>query len=311
MAGFSHLHLHTEFSLLDGACRIRDVLSRARTLHQTAVAITDHGVMYGVQQFFKEAKKAGVKPIVGCEVYVAPRSRFDKNHSLDSERYHLILLCKNETGYRNLMKLVSLSFTEGFYTKPRVDRELLERYADGLVCLSGCLFGEVQRLILSGDVEAAAAAARWHNTVFGDGNYYLELQDHGTEEDVAVLSGLRKIHEATGIPYAATNDVHYVQREDAEVQKVLVCIQTNKTIDEDTGLDFKTDSFYLKSAAEMEALFSDYPDAVTNTQKIADMCHLEFEYGITKLPDFQLTENISHSDYLRQLSMYSASMHVS
>ncbi len=301
MTDFTHLHLHTEYSLLDGACRIGDVLARAKELGQTAAAITDHGVMYGVQHFYKEAKKAGVKPIIGCEVYVAPRSRLDKTHTLDGERYHLILLCENETGYQNLLKLVSLSWTEGFYTKPRVDRELLERYANGLICLSGCMFGEVQRLVLSGDIEAAVSAAQWHRHVFGDGNYFLELQDHGTEEDKAVLFGLKKVHEITGIPYAATNDAHYVRKEDAEVQKVLVCIQTNKTVDEDTGLDFQTDSFYLKSADEMAALFADYEGAVANTQKIADRCHLEFVYGDIKLPDFHIDGDVLHRAYLKRL----------
>ncbi len=298
LTDFTHLHLHTHYSLLDGACRIEDLLDRAEKLSQKSIAITDHGVMYGVQDFYKAAKKRGIKPIIGCEMYVAPRSRFDKNHTLDAERYHLILLCKNMTGYGNLIKLVSLSWTEGFYTKPRIDRELLEKYSEGLICLSGCMFGEVQRHALNGDIESAVNTALWYNGVFGDGNYYLELQDHGSQEDEAVLSGLLKVRERTGIPFAATNDVHYVLKEDAEVQKVLVCIQTNKTVDEDTGLDFQSDNFYLKSAAEMEELFANYEGAVENTVKIAGMCELEFEYGVLKLPDFHIDENISHFEYL-------------
>ncbi|HZK22108.1 MAG TPA: DNA polymerase III subunit alpha [Oscillospiraceae bacterium] len=302
MTEFTHLHLHTHYSLLDGACRIPDLFDRAKQLGQTSVAITDHGVMYGVQEFYKTAKKYGIKPIIGCEVYVSPRSRFDKNHLYDKERYHLILLCKNLEGYHNLIKLISLSWTEGFYTKPRVDRELLEKYSDGLICLSGCMFGEVQSLILNNDIDSAIDAAVWHSSIFGDNNYYLELQNHGTREDEVVLSGLRTIHEKTGIPFAATNDVHYILKEDSEVQRVLVCIQTNKTINEDTGLDFLSDEFYLKSGSEMAELFKDYKDAVENTVNIANMCNVEFEYGVTKLPDFHIDENISHFEYLKRIS---------
>ena len=301
MTDFTHLHVHTHYSLLDGACRIADLFDQAKQLSQTSVAITDHGVMYGVQEFYKTAKKYGIKPIIGCEVYVAPRSRFDKNHLFDKERYHLILLCKNLQGYHNLIKLISLSWIEGFYTKPRVDRELLEKYNEGLICLSGCMFGEVQRHILNNDINAAVDAAVWHNSIFKDGNYFLELQNHGTSEDEIVLSGLRTVHERTGIPFVATNDVHYILKEDSEVQKVLVCIQTNKTINESTGLDFLTDEFYLKSGDEMKELFKDYKDAVQNTVKIANMCDVEFEYGVTKLPDFQIDENISHYEYLKRL----------
>lgn len=302
LTDFTHLHLHTHYSLLDGACRITDLFDRAKKLGQTSVAITDHGVMFGVQEFYKTAEEYGIKPIIGCEVYVAPRGRFDKNHLFDKERYHLILLCKDIEGYHNLIKLISLSWIEGFYTKPRVDRELLEKYSKGLICLSGCMFGEVQRLILNNDIDGAIDAAVWHNNIFGDGNYYLELQNHGTREDEIILSGLRTINEKTRIPFVATNDVHYILKEDAEVQRVLVCIQTNKTINEETGLDFLSDEFYLKSGDEMDELFKDYKNAVQNTVNIANMCDVKFEYGVTKLPDFHIDENISHFEYLTHLS---------
>lgn len=301
LTDFVHLHLHTHYSLLDGACRIEDLFDRAEGLGQKSIAITDHGVMYGVQEFYKTAKKRGIKPIIGCEMYVAARSRLDKNHLFDSERYHLILLCKNEKGYKNLIKLVSLSWTEGFYTKPRIDRQLLEKYNEGLICLSGCMFGEVQKYALEGNIDAAVSTAKWYNNVFGDGNYFLELQNHGTAEDEIILSGLRAVHKKTGIPYVATNDVHYLIQEDARVQKVLICIATNKTVDEDTALDFQSDSFYLKSAKEMENIFQGFEGAIENTVKIADMCELEFEYGITKLPDFHLDEDIAHHDYMKKL----------
>ncbi|MGI6744836.1 MAG: DNA polymerase III subunit alpha [Acutalibacteraceae bacterium] len=301
MTDFVHLHLHTHYSLLDGACRIEDLFDRAERLGQKSIAITDHGVMYGVQEFYKTAKKRGIKPIIGCEMYVAARSRLDKNHLFDSERYHLILLCKNETGYNNLIKLVSLSWTEGFYTKPRIDRELLEKYNEGLICLSGCMFGEVQKHALNGNIEAAVTTAQWYNKVFGDGNYFLELQNHETAEDETILRGLRAVHERTGIPYVATNDVHYLLKEDAQVQKVLICIATNKTVDENTGLDFQSDSLYLKSADEMKDIFGDWEGATENTVRIADMCELEFEYGITKLPDFHLDEDVPHHDYMKKL----------
>ncbi|MBQ3889241.1 MAG: PHP domain-containing protein, partial [Clostridia bacterium] len=245
MTDFIHLHVHTEYSLLDGACRLGEVVSLAKANGQTALAITDHGVMYGAVAFYKACTAAGVKPIIGCEVYVAPGSRHEKIHG--SGRYHLILLCENETGYKNLMKLVSLSWTEGFYVKPRVDRELLERYHEGLIALSGCLFGEVAQKIANGDREGAKETALWYRSVFGEDNYFLEIQNHGMPEEQVVVDGCRTLSAQTGIPLAATNDVHYCTKADADMQRVLIAIGTNTVVGEDSGLGFATDEFYLKT----------------------------------------------------------------
>lgn len=296
---FTHLHVHTQFSLLDGACRLNGLVSRAKELGMTSLAITDHGNMYGAVDFYKECKKQGIKPVIGCEVYVAPRTRFDKDKVLDKEYNHLILLAKNERGYKNLIKMVSLSFTEGFYFKPRIDHDLLEKYSDGLVCLSACLAGEIPQLLLKQDYEGAKRTALWYNDIFGDGNYFLELQDHGIREQKIVLDGLKRLHRETGIPLAATNDVHYVEKADAEIQQVLICIATNKTIGEDTGLEFHSDNFYLKSEQEMREIFADTPDAIDNTQRIADMCCFDFEFGNTKLPYFETPDNMDHFEYFK------------
>ena len=273
---FTHLHLHTEYSLLDGACRLGELCAVAKDLGQTALAITDHGNMFGAVDFYKAAKANGIKPIIGCEVYVAERNLTDKVHGLDSQRYHLVLLCKNETGYKNLIQMVSKSWVDGFYVRPRVDKALLEEYHEGLIALSACLAGEIPRKLSVKDFEGAKETALWYNRVFGAGNYYLELQDHGLREQKEILPDLLRLSRETGIPLVATNDVHYIQKEDAKVQKVLICIQTNHTIDEDTGLEFGTDEFYLKSEAEMRELFSYVPEAIENTAKIADMCNVEF-----------------------------------
>lgn len=303
MGGFTHLHLHTEYSLLDGACRLDKVLDRAIELGQDSLAITDHGVMYGVVDFYKKAKAKGIKPIIGCEVYVAARTRHDKVHALDSERYHLILLCKNNIGYQNLAAMVSESWTSGFYTKPRVDKELLEKYNEGLICLSGCLAGEVPQALLRGDYEEAKNIALWYRNTFGEGNYYLEIQNHGLKEQLLIEPQLIKLSEETGIPLVATNDAHYVNKEDAKIQKVLICIQTNKTVDEDTGLDFETDEFYLKSDEQMREAFAQIPQAVDNTQIIADKCNIEFEFGNTKLPDFDVPDRKDHFEWLKERSV--------
>ncbi len=303
MEGFTHLHLHTEYSLLDGACRLDGVIERAKELGQTSLAITDHGVMYGVVDFYKKAKAQGIKPIIGCEVYVAARTRHDKVHALDSERYHLVLLCKNSIGYQNLTAMVSESWTSGFYTKPRVDRELLEKYSGGIIALSGCLAGEIPQALLSGDYEKAKETALWYKNVFGNGNYYLEIQNHGLKEQLSIEPLMIKLSEETGIPLVATNDAHYINKEDSKIQKVLICIQTNKTIDEKTGLDFETNEFYLKSEAEMRELFSHIPQAIENTQVIAEKCNVEFEFGNTKLPDFDVPDGRDHFEWLRERSV--------
>ncbi|MBE6720068.1 MAG: DNA polymerase III subunit alpha [Ruminococcaceae bacterium] len=298
---FTHLHLHTQFSLLDGACRLDRLIARAKELGMTSLAITDHGNMYGAVDFYRACKKEGIKPIIGCEVYVAPRTRFDKDKVLDKEYNHLILLVKNETGYKNLIKMVSLAFTEGFYFKPRIDRDLLEKHSEGLVCLSACIAGEIPQLLLQKDYDGAKRAALWYRDVFGEGNYYLEIQNHGLPEQQVVLDGIRRLNSDTGIPMVATNDVHYVMQEDADIQQVLICIATNKTLGEDTGLEFHSNNFYLKSESEMRELFADYSDAVDNTGKIAEMCNFDFEFGNTKLPYFATPDNQDHFEYFRKL----------
>ena len=298
MTDFTHLHLHTEYSLLDGACRIGEVVSLAKNLGMKSLAITDHGVLYGAVAFYKECQKQGVKAIVGCEVYVAPRSRFDKVHGLDSDRYHLILLCKNETGYQNLLKLVSSAWVDGFYTKPRVDREILEKYSEGLIAFSGCLFGEVSQKILSRNIDEAKETARWYKNTFGADNYYLEVQNHGMVEEKEVLDGIVSISRELNIPMVATNDVHYCKKEDADVQRVLIAVQTNKVVGEDNALDFQSDEFYLKNGDEMLEAFRDYPEAVENTVKIAKRCNFDFEFGVTKLPLFDIPTD-DHKSYLK------------
>jgi len=241
MSNFVHLHLHTEYSLLDGACRIDKLFSRARELGQEAVAITDHGVLYGVVDFYKEAKKYGIKPIIGCEVYVAANSRFDTNYENDKKSNHLVLLCKNATGYKNLIKLVTLSNTEGFYIKPRVDLELLQEYSEGLIALSGCLAGKISNLILDGDYFAAEEYAIKLNSVFGQGNFYLELQNHGYNEQLKVNTILKNISKKNNIPLVATNDVHYLNKADAQSQAVLMCIQTNNVLSDGAPFGFETE----------------------------------------------------------------------
>ena len=299
MTDFTHLHLHTEYSLLDGACRIGEVVSLAKKLGQRSNAVTDHGVLYGAVAFYKACKAEGIKPIIGCEVYVAPRSRFDKVHGIDSDRYHLILLCKNETGYKNLLKLVSSAWVDGFYTKPRVDRDILEKYHEGLIALSGCLFGEVSQRIIQRNFSEAKETALWYKNTFGEGNYYLEIQNHGMVEEREVIDGVISISRELNIPVVATNDVHYCEKSDADVQRVLIAIQTNKVVGEDNALEFTSDEFYLKSGDEMAEAFADYPEAVSNTQIIADKCNFDFEFGVTKLPHFNApTED--HKAYLKE-----------
>ncbi|MBQ3072441.1 MAG: DNA polymerase III subunit alpha [Oscillospiraceae bacterium] len=299
--GFVNLHVHTEYSLLDGACRIRDVMQRVKELGQDAIAITDHGAMYGVIDFYNAALDAGVKPIIGCEVYVAPRSRFDKLHGTDNEACHLVLLCENETGYRNLCYLVSCGYTEGFYIRPRVDMELLRAHSEGLIALSACLAGRIPRLILQDDYDGALAAAKEMAAVFGEDHFYLELQDHGIPEQRTVNAQILRIAAETGLPLVATNDAHYLRKEDAAMQDVLLCVQTGKTLDEENRMRFETQEFYLKSEEEMRALFPQTAEAIDNTCKIAERCNVTFTFGKYHLPEFKLPEGYDSLRYLREL----------
>lgn len=298
---FVHLHLHSEYSLLDGACRIDKLMAHIKGNGQDAVAITDHGVMYGCVDFYKEAKKHGIKPIIGCEMYVAARTRFDKVHKLDSSSYHLILLCENETGYHNLMKLVSQANTEGFYNKPRVDHELLEQYHEGLICLSACLAGEIPQALLADDYARALETAAFYKKLFGSEHYYIELQDHGIAEQQEVLPGLIRVARELDIPLVATNDCHYILRQDSEMQHALICVQTKNTFDDDDVLEFKTNKFYVRSTEEMAELFATVPDAITNTAKIAAMCNFDFEFGVIKLPAFTTPDGSDNTAFFRRL----------
>ena len=297
--GFTHLHLHTEYSLLDGCCRINKLIDAVAARGQTAVAITDHGVMYGAIDFYKAAKKKGIKPIIGCEVYVAPGSRFEKQKQQNRAYNHLVLLCENNKGYQNLIKLVSAGFTDGFYSKPRVDRELLEQHHEGLIALSACLAGEIPQAILDNDYARAHDTALWYKNVFGQDNYFLEVQNHGIAEQQTVNAHIKKLSRDTGIPLVATNDVHYCDKDDSFMHKVLLCVQTGSKIGDKNNLEFKTNEFYLKTEDEMLAAFSDIPDAVYNTQKIADRCNVEFEFGKIKLPFFD-TKGEDHYEYFRR-----------
>lgn len=300
---FVHLHVHSEYSLLDGAARVKDLANRAIELGMPAVAITDHGVMYGVIDFYKAAKKAGIKPVIGCEVYVAPQSRFNKTARDEDSLYHLVLLAKNKTGYKNLMTLVTKGFLEGFYYKPRVDFELLKQYTEGLIALSGCLAGELAQLILKNKTDRARETALKYRDAFGDGSYYLEIQDHFIPEQKKVNRVLAKISEETGIPLVATNDSHYLERKDAPIHDVLLCIQTAKNIDDEKRLKFPGSEFYLKSPEEMKELFSEYPEAISNTIRIAEECSLEFDFDQTHLPYYEIPEGYDEDDYLRQLCL--------
>ena len=299
---FVHLHVHTEYSLLDGACRVDRLAEAARDMGQTAIAITDHGVMYGAVAFYKACQAAGIKPIIGCEVYVAPRNMTDKTHGLDGDYSHLILLCQNETGYKNLCYLVSAAFTEGFYIKPRIDWALLHQHSEGLICLSGCVAGAIPQLLIADRYEEARAKALELQALFGPGNFYLEIQDHGLREEQKAAQGLIRLHRETGIPLALTNDAHYVKKEDAYYQDVLMCIQMGKTVDDPARMRFETQELYLKSEEEMRALFPELPEAADNTVDIAGRCNFDFQFGHYHLPRFKLPEGESDSyAYLRKL----------
>ena len=298
---FVHLHLHTEYSLLDGACRIDGLMDRVKELGQSAVAITDHGVMYGCIDFYKAAKAAGVKPIIGCEVYVARRRMEDRVHGIDNDPYHLVLLCKDRTGYENLCLLVSEAFTSGFYGKPRVDLALLEKHHEGLIALSACLAGAVPQYLMEEDYASAKEYALKLANIFGRDNFYLELQDHGIEEQRPVNQGVQRIARETGLPLVVTNDAHYLRKEDAEMQDVLLCIQTGKTVDEPNRMKFQTEEFYLKSEEELRALFPGCDEAFENTVKIAERCNLEFTFHEYHLPSFPVPEGYTNEGYFREV----------
>ena len=298
---FTHLHVHTEYSLLDGACRIDRLVSAAKNMGQSSLAITDHGVMYGVIDFYRACKKQGIKPILGCEVYVAPRSRFDKSFNFDKEYYHLVLLCENNTGYQNLIKLVSKGFVDGFYNKPRVDMELLERYHEGLICLSACLAGQVPRALSNDDYKTALDIAKRYQSIFGKENYFIELQRHGIEEQDRINPHLISIAEEIGAGLVVTNDCHYINKDDADTHQILLCIQTNHTIDDEDKMEFQTNEFYLKSEEEMRSLFPDLSSAFDNTALIADRCNVDIEFGVRKLPQYHVPDNEDHYEYLKRL----------
>ncbi len=303
MNRFVHLHLHSEYSLLDGACRIADIPARVKACGQDAVAITDHGVMYGVVAFWEACRKEGIKPIIGCEVYVAPDSRFDRTNTAEGYADHLVLLCENMTGYRNLTEMVSRSFTEGFYNKPRVDEELLRRHSEGLIALSACLGGRIPKLLSKGDFAAAEETARRYAALFGPDHFYIELQDHGMAEQRAILPSLVELAARCELPLVATNDCHYLRRQDAETQAVLMCIQTNTTVDAGRPAAFATDELYLKDTNEMEMLFRQYPGAIENTVRIAEMCQVDFDFSTTYLPKFPCPAGETAAQTLRRLSM--------
>ncbi len=299
MGEFVHLHLHTEYSLLDGATKISDIADKAIAEGQDAVAITDHGVMYGAVEFYTALKKKGVKPIIGCEVYVAPRSRLNKEGKGDVSGHHLILLCKNELGYKNLCYVVSKAFIDGFYMKPRIDMELLMAHHEGLICLSGCVGGKIPQLILAGNMDEAESYALEMKSLFGE-DFYLEIQNHGMDDERKVAYAIKIISEKHSIPMVATNDVHYLERSDADMQATLMCIQTNNVITDGRPFGFETDEFYFKSTAQMKTTFASFEGAVENTVKIAEACNFDFEFDKLHLPDFRPEGGLSHKDKLRE-----------
>ncbi len=299
MSEFVHLHVHSEYSLLDGACRVRELAAAAKRLGQTACAVTDHGNLFAAVEFYNACKAEGIKPIIGCEVYVAERSRFDKDPA--EKAYHLILLCKNNIGYKNLSKLVSKAYIEGFYRRPRIDMQLLEQYHEGLICLSACLAGEVSRRLDEGDMQAAKNAALRYRSIFGS-DYYLEIMHHDFAEQMAVFSRLITLSQQTGIPLCATNDVHYIEKSDSYAQKILMCINTGKTLDDADRLELPSDDYYLRSGEEMSRLFSRCPQAVTNSVRIAEQCEISFEFGVTKLPYFGIDGVDDNAVFLRNMT---------
>ena len=300
-AMFTHLHVHTEYSLLDGMSRISELPQYVKDLGMNACAITDHGAMFGVIDFYKSCKKAGIKPVIGCEVYTAARTMYDREIDRDRNSGHLILLAENQTGYSNLVKIVSRSYVDGYYFKPRVDKTLLRQYSDGIICLSGCLAGNVQRMLANNDYEGAKREALELKAIFGEDNFFLEIQNHFLEEDRIVIDGLKRLSADIGTPLVATNDAHYMRREDATAQDVLMCIQTQAKVTDENRMRFENDEFYVKSEQEMLQLFPDIPDAVDRTQEIADRCNVEFEFGNYHLPEYVPPEGMSCDEYLRKL----------
>ena len=299
---FTHLHVHTEYSLLDGSSKIKEITKRAKELGMDSLAITDHGVMYGAIDFYRAALANDIKPIIGCEVYVAPGSRFDKEANAGEDRYyHLILLAENNTGYENLCRIVSKGFVDGFYYKPRVDYEVLEKYSEGIICLSACLAGEVQRYLARDEYEKAKEAAVRHLNIFGKDNYFLELQDHGIPEQKTVNQALLRLSKELDIDLVCTNDVHYTYADDVEAHDILLCIQTGKKKSDEDRMRYEGGQFYLKSEEEMASLFKYAPQALENTHKIAERCNVTFEFGVTKLPNFEVPEGYTPWTYLKEL----------
>jgi DNA polymerase-3 subunit alpha len=299
---FVHLHVHSEYSLLDGMCRIKDIPKRAKELGMKAIALTDHGVMFGSAMFYEACKNEGIKAITGCEMYVAPGSRFEKDLGREEKYNHLILLVKDKEGYQNLIKLVSAGFTEGFYSKPRIDKELLKEHSKGLICLSACLAGEVSKAILEDDIDKAETIALWYKELFGE-DYYLEIQNNGLPEQVMVNQKLIQMSRKLNIPLVATVDSHYLKKEDSFNHEILLCMQTGKRINDEDRMRFETDEFYIKSPEEMADYFEAVPEAIENTVKIADKCNFEFEFGVTKLPNYDVPEEFeTHEAYFRYLT---------
>lgn len=301
---FTHLHVHTEYSLLDGSCKIKELVARAKELGMDSLAITDHGAMYGVIDFYRAAKEVGIKPIIGCEVYVSPGSRFDRETASGEDRYyHLVLLAENDQGYHNLMKIVSKGYVEGFYYKPRVDYEVLETFHEGVIALSACLAGEVQRYLGRGMYEEACRSALHYETIFGKGNFFLELQDHGIPMQKTVNQGLLRMSRELGIDLVATNDIHYILAEDAVPHDILLCIQTGKRVTDENRMRYEGGQYYCKSEEEMRALFPYAQEAIDNTHKIAQRCNVEIEFGVTKLPKYEVPEGYDSWGYLNKLCL--------
>ena len=301
---FTHLHVHTEYSLLDGSCKIKELAARAKELGMDSIAITDHGAMYGVIDFYRAAREVGIKPIIGCEVYVSPGSRFDRETASGEDRYyHLVLLAENDQGYHNLMKIVSKGYVEGFYYKPRVDYEVLETFHEGVIALSACLAGEVQRYLGRGMYEEACRSALHYETIFGKGNFFLELQDHGIPMQKTVNQGLLRMSRELGIDLVATNDIHYILAEDAVPHDILLCIQTGKRVTDENRMRYEGGQYYCKSEEEMRALFPYAQEAIDNTHKIAQRCNVEIEFGVTKLPKYEVPEGYDSWVYLNKLCL--------